>query len=155
MEQQMNQKNGLPNKLSDLLELAMKDVRAIEEDPRYRLDMSHWHMPSIETPGVCLVCMAGAVMANTLEISPTQNFGEPHILVDYMNGPAIRAIDLMRKGAFEAAHYTMGGTTQTYEPIPMLVELQNLVRGGIDYSDGHAAWEIYDLCVEKLRTVGL
>ena len=57
--------NELPNKLSELIELAVRDVQACEADPRYILNMGRWHAPR---NGGCEVCMAGAVMAQTLRV---------------------------------------------------------------------------------------
>ena len=59
----------LPNKASDLLELAMKDIKKIEKNPVYILDMGSWHQPEFQNFDFdCAVCLAGCVMANTLEI---------------------------------------------------------------------------------------
>lgn len=55
----------LPEKLSDLIELALRDLRKVEKDERYRVNMYSWHEPTLS--GKCLVCFAGAVMAGTLE----------------------------------------------------------------------------------------
>lgn len=55
----------LPDKLSDLIDLAVTDLEVIEKNPRYKVDMSRFH-----TGGdPCLVCFAGAIMANTFGVS--------------------------------------------------------------------------------------
>lgn len=60
----------LPNKLSDLIELAIRDVQKCEAEPaRFRLAMGNWHMPVED--GICEVCLAGAVMAQTLALPDT------------------------------------------------------------------------------------
>lgn len=55
-----------PDKLSDLIELAIKDLKAAMNDPYYIIDMCEWHS-SLE--GICSVCFAGSVMAKTLKKS--------------------------------------------------------------------------------------
>jgi hypothetical protein len=35
----------LPEKLSDCLELALRDLEACEQDPAYEVDMKFWHKP--------------------------------------------------------------------------------------------------------------
>lgn len=52
----------LPEKLSDLIFLAMTDLVAIEKNPLYTVDMDNWHEPDYSA-GACAVCLAGAVMA--------------------------------------------------------------------------------------------
>jgi hypothetical protein len=52
----------LPDKLSELIRVAVQDMEACRIDPRYKLDMSVWHIPR---DGICRVCMAGAVLAKT------------------------------------------------------------------------------------------
>jgi hypothetical protein len=52
----------LPDKLSDLIALALRDLEACEQDPDYKIDMEFWHAPK---DGVCLVCLAGAVLSQS------------------------------------------------------------------------------------------
>lgn len=56
----------LPSKLSDLLALALNDLKAVEADPNYTVDMKNWHRPDKD---VCAVCLAGAVMAKSLGVA--------------------------------------------------------------------------------------
>lgn len=58
----------LPDKASDLLTLALNDLAKVERSPRYVVNMHIWHAPN----GACSVCFAGAVMAQTLEASPSE-----------------------------------------------------------------------------------
>lgn len=60
----------LPNKPSDLLQVALDDLRLCEKDPLYAIEMGDWHKAN----GKCRVCLAGAVMAKTLRCSPTSSF---------------------------------------------------------------------------------
>ena len=56
----------LPDKLSDLIEVALRDLEAVENDERYTVNMDWWHRPG----DTCLVCLAGSVMAKSLDVSP-------------------------------------------------------------------------------------
>jgi hypothetical protein len=108
--------NQLPDKPSELIRLAVKDMQLCEADPRYKLDMRSWHRP---VEGACHVCMAGAVMAQTLTLSPyipincslnitgTIDFQmrqlgveEPSEQLRLLN--KLRAIDAFREGYLEA-----------------------------------------------------
>lgn len=83
----------LPTKPSELIRLALSDLRAIEQDPRYRVDMEHlWHSRAYSS---CTVCLAGAVMANHL--SADANLG--YLPSDFpRNACALCAIDDFRLG---------------------------------------------------------
>ena len=61
----------LPNKLSDLITVALADLTQIEAMPEtYTVDMTTYHRPE---NGVCHVCLAGAVIARTLDRAPTEH----------------------------------------------------------------------------------
>ena len=53
----------LPTQPSELIRLALEDLRACERDDRYEVYMTYSHVP---VEGVCHVGLAGAVMAQTL-----------------------------------------------------------------------------------------
>jgi hypothetical protein len=55
----------LPDKPSDLLQLALDDLELCEKDRNYTIDMSEWHTPSQDESEKCAVCIAGAVIAKT------------------------------------------------------------------------------------------
>lgn len=60
---------NLPEKMSDLLELAISDLKKCENDPKYEIDMGYFHQPIHDgTHPVCLVCLGGSVFAKTLEV---------------------------------------------------------------------------------------
>jgi len=56
----------LPDTLSGLIRLALDDLHKCEKDDKYRIYMEDWHVP--KESGVCDVCLAGAVMAKTLNV---------------------------------------------------------------------------------------
>lgn len=59
----------LPDKPSELIRVALADLRKVEAMPSvYRVDMNDWHVPHPD--GVCEVCLAGAVMAQTFGAPP-------------------------------------------------------------------------------------
>ena len=57
----------LPNDPSELIRLAIADLEKVEHDERYSVNMNAWHEPIEE---VCCVCLAGALMAGTLNGDP-------------------------------------------------------------------------------------
>lgn len=59
-----------PSKLHELLALALGDYDVIKNDPRYQIDMGSWHCYDAEDK-ICYLCLAGCVIAKTLEYSHT------------------------------------------------------------------------------------
>lgn len=57
-----------PQRMSEAILMALEDLEAVEQDPRYKVYMDSWHSPD---PGwnKCMVCLAGSVMAKTLKAS--------------------------------------------------------------------------------------
>ena len=66
----MNTSTKLPDKLSELLRLAIGDLIKVRADPRYEVYMTDWHWPSHN--GKCRVCLAGSVLAKSFELDPAQ-----------------------------------------------------------------------------------
>ena len=64
----------LPDTLSGLIRVALVDLCKCEKDDKYDIFMEDWHTP--QDSGICEVCLAGAVMAQTLDI-PIENESFP------------------------------------------------------------------------------
>jgi hypothetical protein len=104
-----------PAKLSDLLELAIRDARRLDH-ALYKPMWMTWHQPqppnSDGRTRKCMVCLAGAVIAGTLACSPqaiidisTHENAEPEstTITDKAWRRALWAIDSAREGDwFEA-----------------------------------------------------
>jgi len=56
-----------PEKLSDAIRLALRDLELVEKDDRYEIDMEEWHLGAYGNTR-CHVCLAGAVMAKTCNV---------------------------------------------------------------------------------------
>jgi hypothetical protein len=80
-------------KPSELLELALNDLEKCESDPKYKIEMSNWLEHRDE---VCEVCMAGAVMAQTLKCYHLKE-ATPENFTDLWEG-RFDAIDSFRIG---------------------------------------------------------
>lgn len=86
--------NALPDKLSDLIELALNDLAEVERDPRYSVEMWDWHEKKED---YCSVCLAGAVMAKTLGV-PYGKTSFPDYFANEKIERALNAIDRVRIG---------------------------------------------------------
>ena len=108
---------SLPGKPSELIRIALKDIRKVEKSPLYSIYMDDWHVPMYEggQQETCQVCMAGAVMAHTLDTDITKdvspgNFDERH---------ALNALNEFREGNMISGFYDLG--------IPAPKELKNRI----------------------------
>ena len=72
---------------SEALRQAVDDVKTCADDPRYIINMAHWHTPR---HGTCYVCLAGAVMAQRTDVSPdmiaTPSFRDDESLTNRLFG---------------------------------------------------------------------
>lgn len=140
----------LPEKLSDLLYLAVKDAQACEAQPeKFRLRMGDWFYPDPDG-GPCAICMAGAVMAKTLGLSTDkERFPEGELA-----GPLF-AVDSMRVGDFTLAAGELRLDIPSWQT-EALTRIGNAVYGQVDtLSLCRAEWPVYLDAVTELRKVGL
>ncbi len=133
----------LPRVMSELLEIALEDLRKCEADPAYDIYMGDWHRPK---NGVCWVCMAGAAMAERLGVSPEEEVS-PHKCGAYM--PQLAAIDNLRTcDIFDAAD-DLG-----IERTPEMVELAETYRWYPEYG-GDNFYPFYESMLSDLKAAGL
>ena len=85
----------LPNKPSELIDLALADLELCEKDEEYQIDMEVYYDRSISSK-VCQVCLAGAVMAQSLERYSTTLFPSSF---DCDTSNKLSALDMFRKGS--------------------------------------------------------
>ena len=83
----------VPAKISDLIQLALDDVDKCEKDGRYVIDMDNWHQPGVKK---CHVCLAGAVMAQTLKCDINKQVQRSLLSVEWNS--AMIALDKVREG---------------------------------------------------------
>lgn len=97
----------LPNTLSALIRLGLKDLAVVEADPRYKISMSDaWHVPKrnrfdLECDQVCAVCFAGAVIAISFGAKPNQDVSLHRLSPKASD--RLSALDSVRKGDFVEA----------------------------------------------------
>ena len=130
-----------PSLPSALLALGIRDLCRAGNDPRYEIDMSHWHKGTMRPDPYldedkCHVCMAGAVIAMTLGLGPECDAD----LASFSGAVAERlsALNAFREGRVAQGLLTMGCLGNTalnrdvadYEEDPeqFLEDMQDLVR---------------------------
>jgi hypothetical protein len=89
----------LPRVLSKLLRLALKDLRVVENMPGVQVCMGVWHDYNNRNK-VCSMCLAGAVMAQTLKVKTTHSCTPDSFEVNKL---ALEAVDYLRTGNVKSA----------------------------------------------------
>ena len=69
----ISNKKPLPDKPWELIRLALHDLELCEASPRYKINMGTWHSADLTKRNVCNVCLAGSVMAKSLNIKFNQD----------------------------------------------------------------------------------
>jgi hypothetical protein len=141
----------LPNKLSALLRLAVADAQKCEAMPDvYTLDMLVWHAPKNDR---CAVCMAGAVIAQTLGVRPDQE-REPGLDFEDHTENALDAINSMRGGYFRIAAEVLS-VDMANGAGAALDDAATVVRKAYVDGDRIAPWSTYLRAAEILEAAGL
>ena len=127
----MTYPSKLPDQPSALIRAALADLKKCMADPTYVINMATWHkpLPEHEPPfgrtnsAQCSVCLAGAVLAQTFEMSASESisalrpFGQTGVPHNPLNPlvqrfasdiEKLRAIDDFRAGAIIAGLISMG-----------------------------------------------
>jgi len=93
--------DALPEQLSELMRIALKDEAKAFRSTHYKIDMDDWHTPLLGQ-GVCEVCLAGAVMAYELGMNPNMN-ASPGTFKDEGLQRKLSALDEIRQGNIDYA----------------------------------------------------
>lgn len=135
-------KDTLPDKLSDLIEVALRDLESVENDQNYTVDMHLWQSPNY---GTCHVCLAGSVLAKTLKVPKGRGISPAELYT--RNTPLARK--LFALNAVRTAH--VPGALNWLGKRSPFVE-RELSRTFISYNDDPARWKDWvRYVVTKLR----
>lgn len=95
----------LPNKPSELIRLALKDLKAVEKSKKYTISMNRaYHEPRDDAP--CIICFAGAIIAKSLK-QPVDLQLDPADF-DADTSCKLRALDSFRLGEINEGLDEMG-----------------------------------------------
>lgn len=144
----------LPDKWSDLLDLAVEDAIAASRRRNVTLDMGDWvlRLDVASIPKACSVCMAGAVMLREMGAMP----------VDV--GDMTRPMDLGDEAAekLRFINYARTGEILWASDMPLtqknaIKDANNLIASHYDQdlNCGRAPWPIYQKAAKILREAGL
>lgn len=145
-------KDILPDKLSDLLEVAVNDAKKCGADPRYKLAMQSWHEPRL---GVCNVCLAGSVIAKTLK-TKTDTYSSPGSYHDKKANDTplsnkLMAINSMRVGVAPVMECDHGPGGEAAIEAALLPIRESFLASR---EQGRAEWGAYEEAIVNLRKIG-
>lgn len=118
----------LPASPVEVLRLAAADLRKCGEDERFIYDPQEWHAPSKNGrtgQEICYVCVAGAVMAQTLgargvvDIWAT-DYADPHIVA------RLEMLDAVRQGSFATAVKMSDGTETDVQVARVRLQMRDI-----------------------------
>lgn len=90
----------LPDKPSELIKIALKDLTMVENTPGYKIAMSSWHEPitTSDQGPVCMVCLAGSVIAGTFKALIGSHQSPATITADKQTRDKLLSLDWLRMG---------------------------------------------------------
>ncbi|MDE2905463.1 MAG: hypothetical protein OXQ28_05195 [Acidobacteriota bacterium] len=152
-----------PDKLSDLIELAIADARKLDRYD-YAPTWMTWHRRN-PADGKCMVCLAGAVIAGTLGCAretiidiAAEDSADPRstTITDEPWRRALRALDSAREGHWNEAFENLRGSYPADElrnALDALPRPRHREFNAWNQFDAHLA-SLAD-CASKLREIGL
>ena len=132
----------LPDRPSELLRLAVNDLEKAERSPKYEIEMGHWHFPLDDD--LCTVCMAGAVMAFTLDVPHDEEYAVLSRSFDADTRGKLHALDDFRRGYVGDALRILGMHDElTTEELFSLTHWVNSHNNFSDYTNYPTEFKMY------------
>ena len=142
----MKTKTKLPDKLSDLLDLAVDDCEKVAKLKTRVLQMNTYHLPL--NNGQCAICMAGAIMDRTLHAPPRKALIPSDFDAD--TASKLSAVDGMRLG-----HLRFANRFDDDDLIDVFFKFRNMIEPHVNEHTGRAPWHVYRKAARMLRDAGL
>lgn len=143
---------ALPNKLSELILLAVDDCEKLAKDKRYRLRMFSWHDPGTRKGEPCSVCMAGAVMACDLGAERTDTLDALQYRLGAETMSKLDAINMVREGfVYDALRYLGADDSER----GLVDDAAELIARAYNRNTGRAPFRVYRKAARMLAEVGL
>lgn len=101
---------GLPNKLSEIIEVALKDLESLENDKNYCIDMQEYYSFDSDLKQ-CQVCLAGCILAREFELPLDYEFSICNVDTFVYN--KLNMLDDVRQGSFRSAIYVSLGSVDS------------------------------------------
>ena len=116
---------SLPDNLVDLIEVAINDMKAVKADTNYSFNVNYWHM---SCQSKCVVCVAGAIMAKSLNSDPNISV-QPSDFYDDSIYHKLTLINFIREGKIFNAKRVMERLGWNSDPLFDFFLTNKLVGG--------------------------
>jgi len=133
----------LPTKPSVLLRLAISDMERLDRD-KYVPSGDHWHVPmysefedafgNTRFGMACAICLAGAVMAGTLEVDINKHF-EVSNWKESNNVDQLNALNYLRMGLIADALQILGFDSHDKYDLPEDIKIEHYEFSNWDDAD--------------------
>ena len=133
---------SLPDTMACLLGSAIADARTLDRTC-YTPHYDKWHRSGAHTN--CFVCLAGALIAGTLEIPPTDTVTLDSF--DNRTRSLLAALDYMRYGQWSSAFTAI---YRQEAPLPILYKLQQIPSPS---NSSFYGWEDFDRHLASLESL--
>lgn len=125
-------KGELPDTLSALIRIALKDEERVNRSRKYIMDMGGWHTPGY-IDEICRVCFAGAVMSGTLNADPNNEYSPESW--DAKTAAKLASLDDIRRGDVRGA-LIEGKFSRSYDKTRQVDDSIHGKIGNPPYYDG-------------------
>ena len=108
LEKKIAEAKRLPDKPSELIRVALEDVKKVENTPGYKVNLHEWN--EVRRDGLCHVCLGGSVL---VQRCGAKNGESPGVLleqkrIDHETYRKLYALDYFRWGNVKAGLDEMG-----------------------------------------------
>lgn len=119
----MKNKSQLPDKPSELLIVALADLEKCERSKKFHIEMAYWFMKN-DNDGICEVCLAGAVMAQSCPLPGMYQEGALFEPQDYPEAveKKLKALNYLRIGNIDDAFNLLSIRRPKALPVQMVAE---------------------------------
>lgn len=144
-------REGMP--LSELIQLAVNDVRKALDTGAYVLDGCYWHEPSASPNGKCAICLGGGILAGIFKFDARFDIDGNWSSLEEWQSTSIEAMDRVRLGEVGGALDQLG---KKHVPHAAVVNrARALICEHYRYVDAIAPLETYEAAAQILAEVGL
>mgnify|MGYP007059427276 CR=1 FL=1 len=110
LEKKIAEAKRLPDKPSELIRVALEDVKKVENTPGYKVDLREWNV--VHSDGKCHVCLGGSVLVERCGAKKGEGLSKSleNGTIDSVVYSKLTALDMFRLGDVEQGLSFLGIT---------------------------------------------
>ena len=111
-------------KLHEILRIALDDLKVVEKDPRYVINMHNWHNAA-KSSGACEVCLAGATLAVSMQVPTSSDRFPGHSALPEGMAQKLYALNALRRGEVDLAQSLLCGGAEWAPDFDDLISMKS------------------------------